>query len=339
MSGPAIRVRDVVRRFGERAALAGVSLEVPRGDWVALLGPNGSGKSTLLRLIAMGDVPTSGALEVLGRATVRLRGRDRSDVLARIGIVFQGPSLDILLTIRENLLLHAALCGLDRAAARERIVRLAEQLEISDRLDSRVGSLSGGLARRADLARALLGEPELLLLDEATGSLDPLARRRWMDVLAAWNRERGTTIVMSTHLTEEAERAPRVVMLSEGAIVADASPREIRESCGPRVVTAWPEASQLEFMNSRWGVREDARLAGDGRGAFRLSAADEAAAVAISGELARAGVRFEMGPPSLEDAFVRATGRSLSREESGEPEALSGRVRKRSRRDRRGAAR
>ncbi|MCA9309735.1 MAG: ABC transporter ATP-binding protein, partial [Phycisphaerales bacterium] len=165
---PAIALENVRRSYrqGETAsrgpALDGVSLTVPSGSWLSLLGPNGSGKSTLLRILATLDRADEGTVRLLGHDPQRHPGAIRS----RLGVVFQHPGLDGLLTIRENLMLEASLGGLARREATSRMTELAEALDLSDRMSQRVATLSGGLARRADLARALMRAPDLLLLDE-----------------------------------------------------------------------------------------------------------------------------------------------------------------------------
>ncbi len=303
--GKAIEARGLRRVFpGGRVALDGVSLSVARGEWVALLGPNGSGKSTLLRMIATIDSPEAqaGSLRVLGCA---LPGEERG-ARSGMGVVFQKVGLDGLLTVRENLETQAALYGA-RGGVRgaERVSEVARRMGVEDRLDDRVGRLSGGLARRVDLARALLSEPELLLLDEPTTGLDLDARRTFLATLDQARVERPSMgIVMTTHAMEEAERADRVVMLDRGRVVAEGTPGELRRGLGTRVVTSerrWSE--QLE----RAGLR--VRAGEDGRGVVGMG---ESEAVERAGvELLRAGAGFAVGEPTLGDVYLSVTGRTL----------------------------
>ena len=182
---PALALRDLAHAYGETAALRGVSLDVAPGERVGLLGANGSGKTTLMRAVSTLLAPDAGTVEV-GGADAR---RDPAEVRRRIGVVFQSPALDDALTVRESLELQAALVGLGRGEARARVDDLVRRLDLADRAGSRVGTLSGGLARRADLARGLLHRPALVLLDEPTGGLDPLARIALWDTLDGLRRD------------------------------------------------------------------------------------------------------------------------------------------------------
>jgi ABC-2 type transport system ATP-binding protein len=223
----ALEVRDlrvVYRRSGEpdRVALDGFSLQSDN-ELLALLGPNGAGKSTLMGVISQTIQPNSG---------------ERIAPVSRTGlsIVFQTPALDDLLTVRENLRVSGALHGVSKTDTEARIDSLAEELNISDRLDEQVRHLSGGLARRADLARALIPHPSLLLLDEPTSGLDIDARRSFWDSMDRIREKIGMSVLLSTHLIDEAERADRVAMISHGRCIAIDTPKTLCLSLGERVL-------------------------------------------------------------------------------------------------------
>lgn len=308
-----LRVAGVVKRYSarrrrrenDRIALDGVDLDIQAGKTVALLGPNGAGKSTLMR-IACGLLRfDAGRVEVCGHAPGSAGARRAT------GVVFQRTSLDALLTVRENLHLAGTLAGLRGRSVRERAAELADRLGVADRLDDRVGALSGGLARRVDLCRALLGTPDLLLLDEPTGGLDHAGRMDFLDH-AADARNRGAGVLLSTHLMDEGERADRVVMLNEGKIVADGTPAALRDGIGDRVV--------------RVEVRDDAdratidRILG-GTSGWALARGSRGGTVVLPlgspGErpeldrLASAGLSFSVGGATLGDVYLHMTGRTL----------------------------
>lgn len=223
----ALDVRDlrvVYRRKGEpdRVALDGFSLE-SNNEMLALLGPNGAGKSTLMGVIAQTVHPESGE---------RVSPSSRNG----LSIVFQTPALDNLLTVRENLRISGALHSVPKGEIESRIASLTNELGISDRLDEQVRHLSGGLARRADLARALMPHPSLLLLDEPTSGLDIDARRSFWDSIQRIRAQLGMTILLATHLIDEAERADRVAMMARGRCVLVDTPNQIRASLGERVL-------------------------------------------------------------------------------------------------------
>jgi len=285
---------------GTRVALDRVSIQVMRRTWLALLGPNGSGKSTLLRLMATLDRPDHGSVEVLGSA----HGNGFAAARRQLGVVFQRPGLDPVLTVRENLMLQGSLFGLSPADTEGRIAVLAADLGIGDRLTERVARLSGGLARRADLARALLTNPTVLLLDEPTAGLDLDARLGFMRLLAAQRRRGDLTIIMTTHHMDEAEAADEVALMSEGRIVAAGRPAELRRAMGARVVrTGQDHADALAGA----GLRVD-RI---GEGGVVGAGDDDAVERAVVA-LARSGAAFEVGPPTLGDVYLERTGRRLS---------------------------
>lgn len=293
------RVYPARRKRPARTALRGVSLRVEPASFVALLGPNGSGKSTLLRILATLDAPDSGSLLLLGHDP---RTGARS-VRSRLGVVFQSPALDPLLTVRENLRNHGALHGLAASRRDEAVGVAASRLGIDDRLDDRVASLSGGLVRRADLARAVLTSPALLLLDEPTTGLDPAARASFLDAIDTLRRDTGATIVLSTHLMDEATRADRVVMLSEGEVVCDGAPADLCTALGAAALRLDP--------------RDARRLGSTGlrvmtRGREVLAAGEPHAVADAASSLARDGVSFTFSPPTLADVYLAHTGRSLS---------------------------
>lgn len=239
----AINVRDlrvVYRRKGEpdRVALDQFTLESDN-EMLALLGPNGAGKSTLMGVIAQTITPDSG---------------DRIAPTSRKGlsIVFQTPALDALLTVRENLRISGALHGISNREMDTRIGKLAQELNISDRLDEQVRHLSGGLARRADLARALVPYPSLLLLDEPTSGLDIDARRSFWDSMQRIREQLGMTILLATHLIDEAERADRVAMIASGRCVAIDTPRVLRDALGERVLRIHARSPDQIDSLSQW---------------------------------------------------------------------------------------
>ncbi|TVQ32858.1 MAG: ABC transporter ATP-binding protein [Phycisphaeraceae bacterium] len=285
-----------------RVALDGVSLNVGAGEWLALLGPNGSGKSTLLRILATLDSPQSGAVRRFG-VDAESGSAALADVRRRLGVVFQSPGLDPLLTVRENLACQAALFGMRLDAGAEAIERIAAEAGVFDRMNDRVGALSGGLARRVDLARALLPSPELLLLDEPTTGLDHAARSGFMESLDRLHSAGAVTIVMTTHLMDEAERADRVVMLAHGRIVGEGPPGELRRELGGAVARTSAEHRRLlEEAGLHVAPARDGVI-----GSGELEAVERAASA-----LTRAGASFHIGPPTLGDVYLGLTGMALS---------------------------
>lgn len=300
----------------DRRALDGVSLAITPGERVALLGPNGSGKSTLLRLLSLGHQADEGTIDACGqRLTGTITQTQRRTYLACLGVVFQSPGLDRLLTGRENLLAAGSLLGLGKGVLRDRIDEISGRLGIKERLDDRVGLLSGGLARRVDLARAVLHTPALLLLDEASSGLDVQARGAFMDIVEELSRESGMTVIMTTHLIDEAERASRVVMLSQGRVVGEGTPGALRDRIGGHTLRlhAGPTPARAECVEACTGSGLAVESTSPGGATLRGDAAPMRAGVDAA---MRLGLAFEVGPPTLGDAYLAATGRSLDAETS-----------------------
>lgn len=226
MSGASIDACGLELRHGAVTAVAGLDLQVAAGEFVALLGPNGAGKSSTLSMLTTLRRPDAGSACVGGFDVVR----DRAQVRRRIGIVFQDPTLDVHLTVDENLRFHATLHGIRRRDASRRIEPLLESFGLGDRRSSLVRTLSGGLRRRVEVARALLHEPQVLFLDEPTVGLDPRARQVLADEVDAARRERGTTTVLCTHHLAEAERCDRVAIIDRGELVAFDTPAALLAS-------------------------------------------------------------------------------------------------------------
>lgn len=288
-----VEVSALSHRYGDRVALEDVSFCVRSGEIFALAGPNGSGKTTLFRILATALVPFGG--------TARVAGVDLSDparLRRRIGVVFQTPALDPKLTARENLLHHGWLYGLRGRSLRLRAAEWLERFRLADRADERVEILSGGLRRRVELAKALLHEPQVLLLDEPSGSLDPGARRDLWDHLRAL---RGVTVLLATHLMDEAEGCDRLGILHRGRLVALGAPAELRAQVGGDVVTvrARNAAALAAALRERFGVAVEAS-----DGVVRLTRERGHEFVAALYEAFGDGIEaVTVARPSLEDVF------------------------------------
>jgi ABC-2 type transport system ATP-binding protein len=303
----AIVVDRLTKRFGDFAAVDGVSFEVPDGQLVALLGPNGAGKTTTLETLEGFLAPTSGTVRVLGVDPRRGDRRWR----ARIGLVLQSTSLDGELTARETLNVFAGLYPAPRP--------LGEVLELVDLVDDaevRVGALSGGQRRRVDVAIGIIGRPEVLFLDEPTTGLDPEARRRaWTAVENLTTT--GTTVVLTTHYIDEADHlANRLVLLAAGRVIADTTPEGLRAQGGMATIRCrLPDGAPLDDLPAALAAHLDAD-----RHALVVHADDIAAPLRdLLGWADRHHldlVGLEVGPPSLEDAYLAAIGAPLTTEAS-----------------------
>ena len=215
------------------------------GEIFGLLGPNGGGKSTLFRILSTMMVPTEGSAEVAGCDVVK----QSAEVRRRIGVVFQTQSLDKALTVGENLRSQGHLHGLSGAILRERMEKVMARLGIEDRRDELVESLSGGLKRRVEIAKALLHRPKVVLMDEASTGLDPGARRELSQYVHELRDQEGVTIVLTTHILDEAERCDRLILLHQGKIVAEGSPRDLRRLGGGDVVVLEAGSDDLKRKN------------------------------------------------------------------------------------------
>ncbi len=230
--GPLLQVDGASKSYGSRKALDGVSLAVDAGEFVALLGPNGAGKTTLFQLLTGLFVADGGRITVGGQ-DIR---RSAVAVLATLGVVFQQPTLDLDLTVRGNLRFHARLHGLGGRRARTRIEEELARLGLAAEADRLCRTLSGGNRRKVELARALLHDPRLLLMDEPTVGLDPASRRSLLDYVHAQCRERGLGVLWATHLVDEAEGADRVLVLHQGRLLSEGTPAELTEKTGKATV-------------------------------------------------------------------------------------------------------
>lgn len=299
----AIRARGLTRRFGDLMAVDGVDLTVPRANVYGFLGPNGSGKSTTIRMLCGLLTPSDGEIEVLG-----LRVPEQAEALRlRIGYMTQKFSLFEDLTVRENLEFLAAVYGLNRAETRRRVDELVERYHFSDRQKQLAGTMSGGQKQRLALAAAVIHEPELLFLDEPTSAVDPESRRDFWEKLFEL-ADAGTTLLVSTHYMDEAERCHRIAILDRGVLVADGAPADLAGDLAGRSVQVHarhPRRAQ-QALAGLPGVISAAQI---GNSLRVLSAPGRDSVDAIREALAGAGLDAEVEPvgANLEDVFVAAT--------------------------------
>ncbi len=302
---PAVEARRLGFSYRERRALAGLDFRVAAGEIYGFLGPNGGGKTTLFRILATMAPPGEGGVSIFGRDLAREAGTVRRE----LGVVFQSPSLDPHLTVEENLRCHGNLYGLRGADLAARSAALLERLGLGDRRRDRVKTLSGGLRRRVEIAKALLPRPRLLLLDEPSTGLDPGARRDLWSTLAELRAEQGVTVLLTTHFMEEADRCDRLALLDRGRIVAEGTPAALKEEIGGDVVVVAaqdPEGLCGELA-SRFGIAAAVR---DGQVRFERERAHEFVsrlAEAFPGRIEAVTV----ARPTLEDVFLHRTGHGL----------------------------
>jgi lipooligosaccharide transport system ATP-binding protein len=301
-----IHARGLVKKFGEFVAVDGIDLDVAQGEAFGFLGPNGAGKSSTMRMIGCVSPPTAGTLRILGLDP----RRDGPQIRARLGVVPQQDTLDLELTVRENLLIYGRYFGLSRAVTRERAAELLEFVQLLDRAEDKVEPLSGGMKRRLTIARSLINQPDVLLLDEPTTGLDPQARHVVWDRLFRL-KQQGVTLVLTTHYMDEAEQlCDRLVVMDKGKIAAEGSPRELIEQYSSRdvVEVRFPigenelAADKLTGLGDRLEVLPDRVLLYTDDGDGCVDAVHARGVNPVSMLVRRS---------TLEDVFLRLTGRTL----------------------------
>jgi len=302
-----IRATGLTKRFGGFTAVDGIDFELRRGEAFGFLGPNGAGKSSTMRMIGCVSPPSGGELRVLGMNPVT----DGPAIRARLGVVPQEDTLDVELTVRENLLIYGRYFGLSRAVIADRTARLLDFVQLSERADDQVEPLSGGLKRRLTIARSLINEPDILLLDEPTTGLDPQARHVVWDRLFRL-KQQGVTLILTTHYMDEAEQlCDRLVVMDGGKIAAEGSPRALIDTYSTREVlelrfppdehehaagiVARAKADRIEVLADR----------------ILLYVEDGDAALSQVHKLGLEPLASLVRRSTLEDVFLRLTGRRL----------------------------
>ena len=306
MPEPVIVARNLVKRYGEFAAVDGLGFEVAPGEAFGLLGPNGAGKSTTMRMIGAVSARTAGELSILGLDP----DRHGPDIRSQLGVVPQADNLDAELRVRENLLVYGRYFGLPRRLVAERADELLGFAQLTDRATAKVDALSGGMKRRLTIARALINDPRILLLDEPTTGLDPQARHILWDRLFRL-KEQGKTLVLTTHYMDEAEQlCDRLIVVDHGRIMAEGTPAELIRRHSSREVLELrfgsdrneQVAAALEGTGDRIEVLPDRILVYTADGEAELERVTDAGLHPVTSLVRRS---------SLEDVFLRLTGRSL----------------------------
>jgi ABC-2 type transport system ATP-binding protein len=313
---PVIAVRGLVKTYGKVEAVRGIDLDVVPGEIFGFLGPNGAGKTTTIQILCTLLRATAGRAVVAGFDV----DAEPDGVRSRIGLVFQDPSLDIQLTARENLDFHAMLYDVPRAHRRRRIDAVLEMVGLQDRATSLVGTYSGGMKRRLEIARGILHAPQVLFLDEPTQGLDPQTRAHIWEYLNELRRSEDITIFMTTHYMDEAEYCERIAIIDHGEIVALGTPDQLKGTVGGDVVTATTgdDAAAVAELLDKLGV--DATIA---EGGVRVEVDDGAAFVPRMINALSVPVRsVTIRRPSLDDVFIKLTGRAIRDDEAGATDNL-----------------
>src|SRR5713226_4081959 len=299
---PVISVQDVVHRYDGRTALNGVSFEVHPAELFGLLGPNGSGKTTLFRILSTLMIPGGGRAVIMGHDAAK----EPNHLRRQIGVVFQAQSIDVKLTAAENLWHQGHLYGLHGAALKSRIQEMLARVGLTDRAHEKAETFSGGMQRRLELAKGLLHHPAVLLLDEPTTGLDPGGRRDLWQYLQVLRDQERVTVIVTTHLMEEAEHCDRLAILNEGKLVALGTPAELKHEIGGDVIVL--EANDAGSLGSkireRFGIEVqvvDGQVRIERRNGHRfVTDLVEGFPGEING--------VSIAKPSLEDVFIRRTG-------------------------------
>src|SRR5215207_6849815 len=311
----AIRARALVRDFGDQHAVAGVDLEIGRGEVYGFLGPNGAGKSTTVRMLCTLLTPTSGEAAVAGFDVVEHPGQVR----LRIGVALQDAALDPRQTGRELLRLQGRLYGLSRRDADRRTQQLGELIDLGDALDRRIAGYSGGMKRRLDLADALVHNPEVLFLDEPTTGLDPVSRTTVWEEVERLNRELGMTIFLTTQYLEEADvLADRVGIIDDGLLVAEGTPTELKRRVGNDLVIVTLGKGAPDVRSALAALPEVIDVDAHGNELVISSENGSAAVSDVVVALRDAGAEVKeltVRTPTLDDVFLELTGTRMAADE------------------------
>ncbi|MEZ6062898.1 MAG: ABC transporter ATP-binding protein [Planctomycetaceae bacterium] len=310
MSDPVVTASDVQHSYGPRRALNGLTFEIAAGECLGLLGPNGSGKTTLFRILATLLPLQSGCISVFGRDLAR----EASQVRRLLGVTFQSPAVDVRLTVEENLRCHGHIYGLSGTSLRQRVDEVLTQFSLNDRRGSLVGELSGGLKRRVELAKGILHRPRLLLLDEPGTGLDPAARLQFWTLVNEQQRQNGTTVLLTTHLMNEAEACDSLVLMDRGRVVRSGTPSELTAGVsGERLSVRCRNVANVRARLEK-AVGQPAQLAGD-QLCFRIT--DAAGMLpSLLTEFHDEVLAAEVARATLEDVFLELTGRRLSQDDA-----------------------
>jgi ABC-2 type transport system ATP-binding protein len=305
ITGPAIAVTDLVKTYGEVRAVRGVSFEVAAGEVFGFLGPNGAGKSTTINMLCTLAKPTSGHATVAGHDVVR----ERDDVRRNIGLVFQDPTLDGYLTAAQNLKLHAELYGVQSDLVRPRMEQVMEMVGLWERRDGVVGTFSGGMRRRLEIARGLMHSPRVLFLDEPTIGLDPQTRRSIWSYIRELQEREEITIFMTTHYMDEAEWCDRIAIMDHGEIVALDPPETLKATVGTDRITIHTDDDQaaIAALGEQFGI--EAHLS-EGAIVFGIASGEEFVP-RLFAEF-RVPIRsVAISRPTLDDVFMSYTGTTI----------------------------
>lgn len=294
-----IEIKSLTKSFGEVKAVNGISLKVNKGELFAFLGVNGAGKSTTIDIMC-GLLARDGGKVVIDGVDI---DDDMKAVSSKIGVVFQNSVLDGVLTVRENLIYRAALYGIYGTQAKEKIAALAEELEFTDFLDRRLSRLSGGQRRRADVARALINDPSVLILDEPTTGLDPQTRKTMWKVIGQMRQRNDMTVFLTTHYMEEAADADYVVILDSGKVVAKGTPLQLKNSYAGDYVTLYgvSEDDVKKLGKEYVGLRD----------AYRVRVDDTKQATELILAYPSLFVDYEVEKGKMDDVFLAVTGKKL----------------------------
>ena len=304
-----IQVENLVKRFGELVAVDNISFTVARGEIFGFLGPNGAGKTTTINILCTLSKPTSGQALIDGFDVVR----QQSQVRQSIGLVFQDPSLDERLSGLQNLRFHAMVYNVPASVREQRIEQVLKMMELWDKRHSQVRTYSGGMKRRLELARGLLHYPKVLFLDEPTLGLDPQTRSRIWDYILELRQREGTTIFLTTHYMDEAEKADRIAIIDYGKLIAIDTPEKLKDAVGKDIISVKTDDDERAAEEISLRYRIQARHDSDGV-TFEVESGEEFIPTFIK-EFGTRIRSVSLRHPTLDDVFLKLTGREIWQEQ------------------------